>query len=247
MNQLAPAIVIMLMLSAGLFALGARVARGIRPRTASLIAAAGCLALLAYVYLLMDSPALTWMLPVANVVVWGGWLPPLGAFVAGIAWVRIPGGRLRRGVSCAALLAVALYGLLIDVVDPAGPPRIAAKAAIALVIAAALGGLALGSDAADGTGPREAVSSLFDAVSGFGPIILLVGLGLPLMRQRLWEGYWRFLPLGLGLGTIPALAVGVVLETALHELYLEVPLVAIGSAWMLLGYRMRIAARAQSG
>ena len=52
-------------------------------------------------------------------------------------------------------------------------------------------------------------------------------------------GYWRFLPLGLGLGMIPALAVGTILEIAFGERYLKVPLVAIGSAWMLLGYRLR--------
>ena len=85
-------------------------------------------------------------------------------------------------------VAVALYGLLIYVVDPSGAPRITAKAGIALVIAAAMGGLALGSDGPDGSGPREAVSSLFDAVSGFGPIILLVGLGVPLMRRRHGDG-----------------------------------------------------------
>ncbi len=113
------------------------------------------------------------------------------------------------------------------------------KAGIAVVIAAAIGGLALGSDGPDGSGPRETVSSLFDAVSGFGPIILLVALGVPLMRRRLWEGYWRFLPLGLGLGMIPALAVGIILEVAFGERYLEVPLVAIGSAWMVVGYRLR--------
>ena len=74
---------------------------------------------------------------------------------------------------------------------------------------------------------------------GSRPIILLVGLGVPLMGRRLWRGYWRFLPLGLGLGMIPALAVGTILEIAFGERYLKVPLVAIGSAWMLLGYRLR--------
>ena len=121
MIQLAPAIVTMLILSAGLYALGARVACRVRPRTAILIAAVVCVALLAYVYLLMDSPALTWVLPVTDVVVWGGWLPPLAAFVAGIAWTRIPGGRLRRGASCAALVAVALYGNFWHLAGPRPP------------------------------------------------------------------------------------------------------------------------------
>ena len=135
--------------------------------------------------------------------------------------------------------AIALYGLLIYVVDPSGAPRITAKAGIAVVIAAAFGGLALGSDGPDGSGSQEALSSLFDVVSGFGPIILLVGLGVPLMRRRLWEGYWRFLPIGLGLGMIPALAVGTILAIAFGERYLEVPLVAIGGAWMVIGYRLK--------
>ena len=170
----------------------------------------------------------------------------LAASMGGLAWIVKASLILATGHQPALLFelapaafAVALYGLLTYVVDPIRRLRTLAKAAIVLVIAAAVGGLALGSDGPDASGLRGALSSMFDVVSGFGVLILLVGLGLPLMRRRLWEGCWRFLPLALGLGFVPAIAVGVILEAAFGERYLEIPLVVLGSGWVLLGYRLR--------
>ena len=79
---------------------------------------------------------------------------------------------------------------------------------------------------------------MFGGVSGFRILILLVGLGFPLMRRRLWEGRWKSLPLALGPGFIPALALGIILEAAFGERYLEIPLIVMGSGWVLLGYRL---------
>ena len=78
---------------------------------------------------------------------------------------------------------------------------------------------------------------MFGAVSGFRILILLVGLGFPLMRRRLWEGRRRFLPLALGPGFIPAVAAGIILEAAFGERYLEIPLMVmgggrLGAAWV---------------
>ena len=173
-------------------------------------------------------------------------IPAVGASIGGLSWIVKASMILATGSQPPLLFelapiffAVALYGLLIYVVDPTGSLRIVAKAGIALVIAAAVGGLALGSDGPEGSGLRETLSSMFDVVSGFGILILLVGLGLPLMRRRLWDGCWRFLPLALGLGFIPALAVGTILEAAFGERYLEIPLMVMGGGWVLLGYRLR--------
>ena len=63
----------------------------------------------------------------------------------------------------------------------------------------------------------------------------LVLLGLALVRADLAQYRWRRWPLALGLAFIPALAIGVVLES-FDERYLEVPLVLLGLVWMSLGY-----------
>ena len=172
-------------------------------------------------------------------------IPALAASIGGLSWIIKASMILATGNQPPLLFevapvffAVAVYGLLIYVVDPMGVLRIVAKAGIALVITAAAVGLAL-PNGPEGSALREALSSLVDVVSGFGILILLVGLGFPLMRQRLWEGYWRFLPLALGLGFIPALAVGIMLEAAFGERYLEIPFIVMGSGWVLLGYRLR--------
>ena len=173
-------------------------------------------------------------------------IPALAASIGGLSWIVKAAMILATGDQPPLLFevapiffAVALYGLLIYVVDPTGSPRILAKAGIALVIAAAVVGLALASDGPEGSALRDALSSLVDVVAGFGVLILLVGLGLPLMRRRLWDGYWRFLPLALGLGFIPALAVGIILGEAFGERYGEIPLVVMGAGWVLLGNRLR--------
>ena len=48
------------------------------------------------------------------------------------------------------------------------------------------------------------------------------------------------LPFALGVGLIPALIVGIILEIALGERYLEIPLVLIGLVWVLIGYQLWI-------
>lgn len=173
-------------------------------------------------------------------------VPALAASIGGLSWIVKASLILATGdqppllfEAAPIFFAVALYGVLIYVVHPMGSLRILATAGIALVIASGVGSLALGSDGPGGSGLREALSSTFDVISGFGIPILLVGLGLPLMRRRLWDGRWRLLPLALGLGLVPAIAVGVVLEVAFGERYLEIPLIVVGAGWVLLGYRLR--------
>jgi hypothetical protein len=135
-----------------------------------------------------------------------------------------------------AFLAVALFGLTVAVVKPVGKRRLLIRVIIALVLAAAIGGLALDDEG----GPvwEQVVSSLMDVVAGLGPLVLLVFLGFPVLRRHIWPGPWRILPLALGFGYIPAIAVGAVLGSAMGERYGEVSLVVIGVAWMLIGYRL---------
>lgn len=141
-----------------------------------------------------------------------------------------------------ALQALALFGLVAPVLGLRRRTRWFAQAIAILVIIAAAGGLLLDDDS--GVALEETTSSLLDVVSGLGPIMLLLVLGFPIKRRYLWPGRWRFLPLVLGFGIIPAIAVGVILEGALGERYLEIPLVIIAAGWIALGYRMG-ASRAQ--
>ena len=160
-------------------------------------------------------------------------IPAIAASIGGLSWIIKASIILATGNQPPLLwevapifFAIALYGLLAYAVHPMGSLLIVAKAGIALVIAAGVGGVALGAD------PLEGFALL-------GVLILLVGLGVPLMRRRLWDGTWRFLPVALGLGFIPAIAIGGLLEAAFGERYLEIPLIAVGGGWVLLGYRLR--------
>ena len=49
----------------------------------------------------------------------------------------------------------------------------------------------------------------------------------------------RFVPFVFGLGFIPAIIIGIIFESTLGERFLEVPLIFIGMAWVLIGYRLR--------
>ena len=132
-------------------------------------------------------------------------------------------------------LAITMYGLLVRVARPVGISRSISVPLIALVLITALGGLMIEEDGSEGS-TSEIISSLFDLIAGLGPVVVLIVLGLPIFRLRLWPSGWRVLPLGLGIGFIPALIVGALLEATLGERYLEIPLVAIGVAWMMIAY-----------
>jgi hypothetical protein len=134
--------------------------------------------------------------------------------------------------------AIAMFGLLVRVVNPSGIRRSITGLLIVLALVAAVGGLAIDDE---GEGSKyEVISSLFDVISGLGPVVVLILLGLPIFRRRLWSPGWRYLPLGLGLGFIPALIVGAILESAFGERYLEIPLVVIGVAWILFAYPLLV-------
>ena len=82
------AIVVMLLLSAGMFWAGARTVRKMKPWPARLLALGACTFILIYVYAFLDRPVLTWILPVVDVVVWGNWMLLFVGFLCGIAHRR---------------------------------------------------------------------------------------------------------------------------------------------------------------
>ena len=105
-------VVIMLMVSAGLFLIGRRIAI-VAPRwVTNVLAILTILGVAAYVVYLRDNVLMAIMLPYSNLVVLGNWLPPGVGFLGGLAWIRVYGGRLRKGAYTAVLFAVGLFALL---------------------------------------------------------------------------------------------------------------------------------------
>jgi hypothetical protein len=105
-------IAIMVAVSSGLFLLGRRIAiLGPRWLTNVLgiltIAGVG-----AYVIYLRDNMMMAIMLPYSNLIVLGNWFPVGVGFLGGLAWIRVYGGRVRKGIYTAVLLAVGLFALL---------------------------------------------------------------------------------------------------------------------------------------
>lgn len=73
------------------------------------------------------------------------------------------------------------------------------------------------------------------AITALGTVLGLVLLGKAARAARLFPGRWRFLPLALGLTTIPAITVVGGVLAAINERLLELPLVVIALGWILLG------------
>ena len=112
MYDLYVGVVIMLMVSAGLFLIGRRIAI-VAPRwMMNLLAILTILGVAAYVVYLRDNVLMAIMLPYSNLVVLGNWFPPGVGFLGGLAWIRVYGGRLRKGAYTAVLIAVGLFALL---------------------------------------------------------------------------------------------------------------------------------------
>jgi hypothetical protein len=84
---------------------------------------------------------------------------------------------------------------------------------------------------------EDPVTSLtpFISLAGLGPFVALVLLGIVTLRVKAMPGPWSALPLVMGVGAVPLMLVGGVLELV-NERLLELPIVLLGFAWVLLGY-----------
>ena len=84
---------------------------------------------------------------------------------------------------------------------------------------------------------EESVTSLtpFIVLAGLGPFVGLVLLGIATFRIKAMPAPFSALPLAMGVGAVPLMVVGGILEVV-NERLLELPIVLLGLAWMLLGY-----------
>lgn len=121
LSDLYVGIVIMLMVSAGLFLIGRRIAI-IAPRwVMNVLAILTILGVAAYVVYLRDNVLMAIMLPYSNLIILGNWLPPGVGFLGGLAWIRVYGGRLRKGIYTAVLISAGLFALLFPLLGE--PPK----------------------------------------------------------------------------------------------------------------------------
>jgi hypothetical protein len=84
--------------------------------------------------------------------------------------------------------------------------------------------------------PSGAFLGLLVAVTGFSTFIGLVLLGLAARSVGALPFAWRNLPAAMGIAAIPAVTVIGGLLEAIHERLLELPIVAFGVAWVVLGF-----------
>jgi hypothetical protein len=75
----------------------------------------------------------------------------------------------------------------------------------------------------------------FIVLAGFGPFVGLVLLGIATLRVKTMPAPFSALPLVMGVGAVPLMLVGGILELVNERLF-ELPIVLLGIAWVLLGY-----------
>lgn len=116
---------------------------------------------------------------------------------------------------------------------------LAAAAAISVVLAVLV--RAVGGAAVEPSDDEVTVLTPFIVVGGFGAFAALLALGLAARRGRALAVPYTSLPWAMGVGVIPLLIVGGVLE-AVDERLLELPIVLLGLGWIALGAAMWSAA-----
>ncbi|CAN5216777.1 hypothetical protein BH20ACT5_BH20ACT5_04150 [soil metagenome] len=149
---------------------------------------------------------------------------------AGSCWIAKGGAILIAGVQPPVLFEVAPLLMAVAVVGLARQLPVSRVRAVAVT----LGVIAL---AVATPVVADEVTSLPRMVTGAGmalaQICVVVGLavaGWPLRRRQR-----AVLPLALATATVPAIVLGGLLMAVLGERALEIPLLALGSGWIVLG------------
>ncbi len=99
----------MVALSAGLFAIGLRIARKAPKRDVAIVVLAAFGFLIGSALLVREGFLLARLLPLADLVVLGNWIPLGAGLLGGLAWRNIPGGAVRRSLTIVPLACIALY------------------------------------------------------------------------------------------------------------------------------------------
>src|SRR3954463_4588060 len=108
MRDLYLGLLIMIVLSAGLFALGAFTAARASRRRAVTFTIVVLLLLIFFAACLWDSLLMARLVPFSNAVVLGNWIPPLTALLTGLTWSLLRERRQSRLVLVPAILLVAV-------------------------------------------------------------------------------------------------------------------------------------------
>jgi hypothetical protein len=120
------ALAVMLVISAIVAYLGAKLGRRLPPRASLLLAIFAAGVLVAYAIWYLDDIVLARIFPLANVIVYGNPQGPAMGLLAGLAAVRMPGSPRRRAVLVVPLLIVGLWRVISPVTGappPIGPNR----------------------------------------------------------------------------------------------------------------------------
>lgn len=104
-----------------------------------------------------------------------------------------------------------------------------ARLAVAGALAAATYGVLVSE-------PSDVVLGLLIAVTALSTVVGLLLLGLVARSVGALGPRWSNLPAAMGVAAIPAVTVIGGLLEAIHERLLELPIVAFGVAWVVLGY-----------
>jgi hypothetical protein len=103
---------IITVLSVGCFVLALRLSKAGPQRLTDLLAIFTLVCMFYYMRHLWYHVDLARLLPYSNLIVIGNWFPLGAAFLAGLAWQRIPGGYLRRTIFVAALAVTSVFTLV---------------------------------------------------------------------------------------------------------------------------------------
>lgn len=157
----------------------------------------------------------------------------IAAALGGLAWLAKAAAILATGVQppllfdvAPGLLAVGLIALFLRLETRT---RLGTAGLVLVVIALAAWTVSIVAPVGDGEFSPAILISTLGLVAG------LIVIGVPVRRNAsLGAGLASSLPLWLGIGMLPALAVGGALE-AIDERLLEVPVAVVGSLWAYLG------------
>jgi hypothetical protein len=130
---------------------------------------------------------------------------------------------------------VALMGL--DALLRKREPGLSRAGGIAAAVAVAIG-LALTALLAVVHNPADVVTSLAAATMALATVVSLLLLGAACRRSHGLPAPWARLPWVMGVAIVPSVTVIGGVLAAIHERLLELPIVAYGVAWVILGNAM---------